>query len=95
MRPGPIAINKTHYNLLDWKLTDLGRFNTKIREWLSKLRPRLSDDGYVLASPSMLMGMPNAGSTTIGLLPANYLMDTLRMIVVVLRSSDDSTTIYI
>lgn len=95
MGSGPLAVNENHYNRLDWKNSNIMRFNTKTREWLQELRPKLSEDGYVLASPSMLMGMLNAGSTTLGLIPANYMMDTFKMKVVVFRSSDDSTTIYI
>lgn len=52
--------------------------------------------GYIFrASPGMLMGMLNAGSTTLGLITQNYPMDPLLMKVMTLRSSDDSMSTYL
>lgn len=50
---------------------------------------------FLNASPGILMGMLNAGSTTLGLLPQNHRMEQSKMRVMTLRSSDDSMTTYL
>nr|AJG39096.1 PB1 [Wuhan Mothfly Virus] len=94
MGVGPLAISNGVYNRLSWLDTDMCRFNSKTQEWLIKARPLLDDEGYMRASPGMLMGMMNAGSTTLGLLSENYGMDKTNMAIATLRSSDDSTTLF-
>lgn len=64
-------------------------------EWLEQLSDKINDDKlFVKTRPEMLMGMLNAGSTTLGMLPANYKMDKMHMKVVGMRSSDVSMTKY-
>nr|AYP67573.1 PB1 [Old quarry swamp virus] len=92
--PGPMAQSAFCYNRLDWLTTDINRFNRRTQEWLVRARPLLDDEGYMRASPGMLMGMLNAGSTTLGLLSENYGMNKIDMCVSTLRSSDDSTTLF-
>jgi hypothetical protein len=60
------------------------------------IRERIDEDReFADSSPGMLMGMLNAGSTTLGLLPQNHRMDQKQTKVVTLRSSDDSMTTYL
>lgn len=53
------------------------------------------DREYFKASPDMLMGILNAGSTTLGLITQNYRMNPLQIKVMTLRSSDDSMSTYL
>ena len=53
-----------------------------------------ADRRYLRASPGMLMGRLNVGSTTFGLLAVNHRMDPNVMKVITLRSSADSMTKY-
>lgn len=91
--PGVIVEGKGTYARLEWKPEDRLKMNTRTRAWYDKLCDKISDDGlFVQSSPGMLMGMLNAGSTTLGMLPANYRMNKMHMKVVYMRSSDDSMT---
>ncbi|CAF4890617.1 unnamed protein product [Pieris macdunnoughi] len=70
--------------------------NERTKEWYGRLKDYITDDRrYLRSSPGMLMGMLNAASTTIGLLPMNLNMPRNQMKVVCMRSSDDSTTKYL
>nr|QMP82248.1 polymerase PB1 [Phasmatodean orthomyxo-related virus OKIAV172] len=95
MGPGPRAESMDKYNRLHWRNTPLERFNDQTQEWLGPIRHLIDDDNYLSASPGMLMGMLNAGSTTLGLLATGYGLDKLNQQVITLRSSDDSTSIYV
>nr|QPL15340.1 polymerase PB1 [Raphidiopteran orthomyxo-related virus OKIAV180] len=90
---GPIASDDSEYRRLKWH--ELDRFNENSKDWLREiLRRGIDEDNFISASPGMLMGMLNAGSTTLGLLPVNHNFDQEEMSVVTLRSSDDSMSVY-
>lgn len=63
-------------------------------EWFSKCEGKLIGN-FLRASPGMLMGLLNAGLTTVGLLASNFQMETSQQKVVTLRSSDDSMPVYV
>jgi hypothetical protein len=70
--PGVMVENKDSYSRIEWKLEHRESMNEETKEWFDKLSPRLSTCGrFVRASPGMLMGMLNAVSTIVGLLPGN------------------------
>nr|UQS95353.1 MAG: PB1 [Byreska virus] len=63
------------------------------KDWFEKILKLREGNNYIMASPGMLMGMHNALSTTVGLVPVNHLhKDNFKMRT--LRSSDDSMTIH-
>ncbi|CAF4944184.1 unnamed protein product [Pieris macdunnoughi] len=73
--PGPIVKNNTHYTRLSWIDEHMASMNERTKEWYEKLKDYITDDRrYLRSSPGMLMGMLNAASTTIGLLPMNLNM---------------------
>lgn len=85
-----------HHNKIPWSLENLDRYNRKTREWVEKCRHILDVRSQSLnASPGMLMGMHNAASTTLGLGPVMFGLDSQRVKVSTLRSSDDSMTVII
>nr|QPL15381.1 polymerase PB1 [Hymenopteran orthomyxo-related virus OKIAV174] len=94
MGVGPIAFSNNFYNRLDWEKTPIERFNKETQNWLGDIREHIKD-GYLTASPGMLMGMLNAGSTTYGLMASGYGLNRKYQQTKTLRSSDDSTTLYI
>lgn len=66
--------------------------NEFTKEWFGRLIPYLHE-GFIDAGEGMLMGMHNGASTTLGLAAAGYRCpDSCN--VLVLRSSDDSMTVY-
>lgn len=83
---------KDTYNRIEWEADNLGRMNGFTREWFSRLVPYLQD-GFIDAGEGMLMGMHNGASTTLGLAAAGYRCPE-SCNVLVLRSSDDSMTVY-
>ncbi|UPT53748.1 MAG: polymerase PB1 [Bactrocera tryoni orthomyxo-like virus] len=90
--PGLLIGNDQFYNRKDWSDYTKDELNEKTWEWLSKVK--ISDNNYIEASPGFLMGMLNAASTTVGLLPSNFIEMTDAKIKT-LRSSDDSMTVYV
>lgn len=93
--PTTMMFSKLHYNRPDWDSKNLVlRMNSNNKGWVSKILPLLEDKIYVRAAPGMLMGMMNAGSTTLALAAAGYRQDTRFVKVSTLRSSDDSMTAY-
>lgn len=88
----PICMSKEHYNRPRLSKENLHRFNKETREWMEKCLPFM-DNGYLRAPNGMLMGMHNALSTTVALSASvrERGSDTRR----ILRSSDDSTTVYV
>lgn len=72
---------------------NLNKLNPRTQEWFSRTIPYLVGNNYMKASGGMLMGMFNAMSTTYGLLAANYNASLLTKMYI-LRSSDDSMTMY-
>ncbi|CAH0397660.1 unnamed protein product [Chilo suppressalis] len=94
--PGPIVKNKDSYTRILWVDEHEKSMNERTKSWYIKLKDKITEDRkYFMSSPGMLMGMLNAASTTIGLLPMNFLMQRNSMKVVCMRSSDDSTTKYL
>nr|AVR52572.1 PB1 [Photinus pyralis orthomyxo-like virus 2] len=88
--------DQEHYSRLEWRDEHIPYMNDQTKEWYQKVSPLMTPDRqYVRASPGMLMGMLNAGSTTLGLLAANHRMNGDTMKVVTLRSSDDSMSLYL
>lgn len=70
--------------------------NSQTLEWYLKLKDQITDDRrFLRSSPGMLMGMLNAASPTVGIIPMNHNMVRNEMKVVCTRSSDDSTTKYL
>lgn len=94
--PRPIIKNSTSYTRAEWSDDFRKAFNAKTKEWYDALRLKITDDRkYFMSSPGMLMGMLNAASTTVGILPMNFSMKRNVMKVVCMRSSDDSITKYL
>lgn len=72
-----MMFSKLHYNRPDWDDKELvSRMNSKNKEWVEKILPLLEDKIYVRPAPGMLMGMMNAGSTSLALSAAGYRQDT-------------------
>lgn len=88
--------NETHYSRMKWIDEHIPMMSKETREWYEEIKDKITNDRkYFRASPGMLMGMLNAGSTTLGLITQNYRMDPLLMTVMTLRSSDDSMSTYL
>jgi len=83
------------FNRPSWGSASKERMNRQTMEWYSEIEPYMEENGYVLSSCGMLMGMFNAASTTLGCGAVMHRMDPKRIKVVTLRSSDDSMTIYV
>lgn len=73
------------YRRLKWSEKDNTSMNEATRRWFNKIKDKMRPNDYVKASPGMLLGMLNAGFTTLGLLIVNQ----DKMKVITLRSSDD------
>lgn len=72
--------NGSQYSRIKWIPEHKKHMNVKTREWFEKVESKITPNGRFLnASPGMLMGMLNAGSTTLGLLAVNHRMDPKRM----------------
>ena len=70
--------------------------NSETREWYNVIKQyKDSANEFLNTTLGMLLGMLNAASILLGLLPSNYRMDQNSMKVNTLRSSDDSMTIYL
>lgn len=94
--PGVQIQNTKFYRRISWNDIDIQLCSEETQRWYNEVKHLLvGNRKYLLSSPGMLMGMLNAGSTTLGLLPSNYRMNPQNMCVVTLRSSDDSMTKYI
>ncbi|CAH0730581.1 unnamed protein product, partial [Brenthis ino] len=93
---GVLVSNENEYSRITWENKHLEKMNEFTREWYLKVRDYITDNWkFLRSSPGMLIGMLNAASTTLGMLPANYKMDENIMRVVCMRSSDDSMTKYL
>ncbi|UPT53756.1 MAG: polymerase PB1 [Bactrocera correcta orthomyxo-like virus isolate Bz] len=90
--PGLMIENDKFYNRKQWDEYKLDELNLQTRTWYSQVK--ISGKNYIEASPGFLMGMLNAASTTIGLLPSNFINIPSAKIQT-LRSSDDSMTVYV
>lgn len=93
--PGVLVSNCDSFSRIQWTDDDMDKMNSTTREWYGKVKHLISEDRkFIRCSPGMLMGMLNAASTTLGMIPANYRMDNTVMKVICMRSSDDSMTKY-
>nr|QMP82206.1 polymerase PB1 [Coleopteran orthomyxo-related virus OKIAV185] len=92
---GVVVCNANEYSRLRWQKDDKHMMNNSTLAWFEKAEDKVTEDGeYLKASPGMLMGMLNAGSTTLGLMAPNHNMDRNNMKILTLRSSDDSMSLY-
>nr|AXL67889.1 polymerase PB1 [Quaranjavirus quaranfilense] len=90
---GHLIHNQTKAALLQWKEDHEKYMNEKTLEWFRKIKEHLDGEGYVKAPFGMLMGMLNAGSTTLAL-PATKWRLQPGMDCRTVRSSDDSMTVF-
>lgn len=91
-----MVVDDKHYSKLIWTNDCVPKMSQFTREWYLDVQNKITPDRqFLYASPVMLMGMLNAGSTTLGLLAQNYKIDTMVMKVMNLRSSDDSMSTYL
>lgn len=87
--------NDDFFSRMRWEDEFMKTMSESTRKWYNSVRDLISNDRQFLkTSPGMLMGMLNAGSTTVGLLAVNHRMDNKTMRVSTLRSSDDSMSLY-
>lgn len=57
--------NDTHYSRLNWIDKHIPMMSAETKEWYEEIKDKITEDRkYFKASPGMLMGMLNAGSTT-------------------------------
>ena len=104
---GFCLINSDEYGRPDWDDISLTQLNEKNEKEFREVWHHYEKGGYMNISPGFLMGMFNAGSTTMGLLPVNHMQGMLRNInekneiiyseetrVSTLRSSDDSMSVF-
>lgn len=93
--PGVLVTNENSFSRIVWRDEDVSKMNTITKEWYLKIRHLITEDRkFIRCSPGMLMGMLNAASTTLGIIPSNYKMINNKMKVICMRSSDDSMTKY-
>lgn len=93
---GIMVCNDHQYSRITWRDDYIDCMGERTKEWYLQARHLISEDRLFLnASPGMLMGMLNAASTTVGLLPENHRMEASNMRVITLRSSDDFMTTYL
>ncbi|AFN73049.1 polymerase PB1 [Tyulek (Tjuloc) virus] len=90
---GHLIHNQTKGALLQWKEEHEKYMSEKTLEWFRKVKEHLDSEGYVRAPFGMLMGMLNAGSTTLAL-PATTWRLKPGMDCKTVRSSDDSMTVF-
>lgn len=91
---GFLLENDDFYTRIAWCDTQKDMLNLHNQEWFEKLNGKIDEEDYVPASPGFLMGMLNAGSTTIGLVAISGI-DVHNTVVRCLRSSDDSMTVFV
>lgn len=92
---GPIVTDGKKYTRLHWTPKSGNQLNEENKKWFEQVKGLLVyNDEFLRCSVSMLMGMLNAGSTTLGLLPVNHRMKDRGYEVICMRSSDDTTTSY-
>lgn len=83
--------NGSSYSRMRWIDDHIPMMSEITRERYLDTKDKLrSDTQYFRASPGMLMGMLNAGSTTLGLITQNCKINLMNMKVMTLRSSDNS-----
>lgn len=79
-----------------WKDDDLCKMNSVTKEWYLKVKHLITENRkFIRCSPGILMGIVNAASTTLGIIPSNYRMNNDKIKVICMRSSDDSMTKYL
>nr|APG77890.1 polymerase PB1 [Hubei orthomyxo-like virus 2] len=91
----PLMTDGTTHSRPEWFNVKLEQFNKKNQELMEPVWHLIDKEGYMEASPGFLMGMLNAASTIVGLLPTDN-WDKLANFsrVTTLRSSDDSMSVF-
>lgn len=92
---GVVVSNGSEYSRIEWIEEHENKMNDKTKEWFRKIKSKRYGNSYVLSSSGMLMGMLNAASTTLGLIPVMYGIDQGKAKVTTLRSSDDSMSLFV
>ncbi|ACY56284.1 polymerase basic 1 protein [Quaranjavirus johnstonense] len=90
---GHLIHNQYRAALLQWKEEHERHMNKKTLSWFREIKEHLDSEGYVRAPFGMLMGMLNAGSTTLALPATNWRLRS-GMDCKTVRSSDDSMTVF-
>ncbi|QQO86214.1 polymerase basic 1 protein [Lake Chad virus] len=90
---GHVINNETHAALLQWKEEHEKYMSEKTKAWFIQVKEHLDHEGYVKAPFGMLMGMLNAGSTTLALPATSWRLEP-GMDCKTVRSSDDSMTVF-
>nr|QEM39320.1 PB1 [Guadeloupe mosquito quaranja-like virus 3] len=91
--PGLQGRAASYHGAIPYTEEGLEMVNSLNKPWFEEMLKLREGNNYIRASPGMLMGMMNAGSTTLGLITVNYYHDG-RGSMKTLRSSDDSMTIH-
>ncbi|ASR92124.1 polymerase PB1 [Araguari virus] len=90
---GHLIHNLEHSARLKWTPEFKIYMNEKTKEWFEKAEKHIDKEGYLHAPYGMLMGMLNAGSTTLALPATSWRLEE-GMDCKTVRSSDDSMTIF-
>ncbi|PNF26221.1 hypothetical protein B7P43_CG03716, partial [Cryptotermes secundus] len=94
--PGVVISNEDTFRRIKWNDDDTQNTSLKTKTWYNDVKHLVTKDRrHLRASPRMLMGMLNAGSTTLGLLAVNHRIDQEQTRVVTLRLNDDSMSLYL
>lgn len=88
---GYIYYDKGDYSRIKWSEVETNYLSSHNQKWFNKIKNLIDKEDYLTASPGFLMGMLNAASTTVGLIPILGFEQELTR-VKSLRSSDDSMT---
>lgn len=91
---GFILENENFFTRIPWSETKISMLNEHNKDWFDKIKGKIDEDDYIQASPGFLMGMFNAGSTTMGLVAIGGI-DIPNTVTRCLRSSDDSMTVFV
>lgn len=92
---GVLVSNEKEYSRLKWERENTPMMNENTKKWFEKIERYRYGENYVLSSSGMLMGMLNAASTTMGLIPVMFGIDPGKAKVTTLRSSDDSMSLFV
>lgn len=68
--PGVVVTGEHSFSRIDWTDDNVGKMNDITKDWYLKTRHLItSDRKFMKCSPGMLMGMLNAASTILGVIP--------------------------
>lgn len=86
--PGVVVTDNNAFSRIEWKdyHEDVDKMNQATKDWYLKIKHLITEDRkFIRCSPGMLMGMLNAASTTLGVIPSNYRMNNVICITLTLR----------